>query len=304
MNGMDNRQNGIAPATKKEIYFHVSKEMELMPFLLAQMPHKSRNNIKTLLGNKQVLVDGQVISQFNHLLTPGQKVEIKQNRIPAEKSFQEYTIVYEDHDLIVIEKAAGLLTIATDKEKRITAFSMLSNHVKKQNKDNKIFIVHRLDRETSGLMLFAKSEEIKHHLQKTWNDTVIERTYVAVVEGMVKEPEGVITSYLYEDNIFKMHSSQDPGSGQKAVTHYSVQKTKKQYSMLKVNLETGRKNQIRIHMQDIGHSIIGDRKYGASPSPIKRLGLHAQQLSFIHPSSGKKMNFESNIPKSFLRLFD
>jgi 23S rRNA pseudouridine1911/1915/1917 synthase len=275
----------------------------LMEFLMKQLPHKSRNNIKALLGYKQVFVDGKPVTQFNHPLVPGQIVEITTNRVSPEQKFKEYSIIYEDQYIIVIDKAAGLLSMATDSEKRATAYSLLSRHVKKQDPENKIFIVHRLDRETSGLMIFAKNEEIKDRLQEFWNDTILERTYVAVVEGMVGQHEGVITSYLWEDKNYTMHSSQIPGKGQKAVTHYSVVRQNDSYSLLKVNLETGRKKQIRIHMQELGHSIAGDKKYGAVTSPLKRLGLHAQQLSFIHPVSGSKMNFETKIPKAFMRVF-
>ncbi len=287
---------------KPGIHFKVTEDAELMLFLIDKMPHKSRNNIKSLLARKQVLVDGQMEKQFNHPLRSGQVVEISPTRMSAEQKFKEYTIVFEDEDIIVIDKQAGLLSIATKNEKRATAYSLLSNHVKKANKENKIFIVHRLDRETSGLMLFAKNETVKHKLQETWNDTVLERTYIAVVEGEIEKPEGTIASYLFEDKVFRMHSSQSPSNGDKAVTHYSVMKKSNDYSMLKVNLETGRKNQIRVHMQDIGHSIIGDKKYGATHSPIKRLGLHAQQLSFVHPVSGQKLNFETKIPRAFQGL--
>lgn len=274
-----------------------------MEFLMAQLPHKSRNNIKSLMSHKQVLVEGKPVSQFDLTLLPGQKVEISSNRISPEQKFREYTIVYEDQHLIVIDKMAGLLSMATENEKRSTAYSLLSRHVKKQDRDNKIFIVHRLDRETSGLMLFAKSEAIKNKLQETWNDTVIERTYLAVVEGAVEKQEGTISSYLSEDKVFKMHSSPNPASGKEAVTHFSVLKKNNAYSLLKVNLETGRKNQIRIHMQEMGYPIVGDKKYGAAANPINRLGLHAQQLFFIHPVTGKKMNFETKIPRLFMRLF-
>jgi 23S rRNA pseudouridine1911/1915/1917 synthase len=288
---------------QKNTVFHVSEKSGLMEFLMAQMPHKNRNNIKSLLSHKQVLVEGKPVSQFNHPLVPGQKVEISSNRISPEQKFREYNIVYEDQHIIVIDKMAGLLSMATDNEKRATAYSLLSRHVKKQDKGNKIFIVHRLDRETSGLMLFAKSEAVKDKLQETWNDTIIERTYIAVVEGAVEKQEGTITSYLSEDKVFKMHSSPKPGSGKEAVTHFSVLKKNNAYSLLKVNLETGRKNQIRIHMQEMGHNIVGDKKYGATTSPIKRLGLHAQQLSFIHPVTGEKMSFETKIPRVFMKLF-
>lgn len=303
MKRKDKRHFKKLEGNKRGVVFPVTVNALLMEFLMDKMPNRSRSKIKFLLGNKQVLVDGQVISQFNHPLAPGQKVEISKERVQLEKKSCEFIIVFEDDDLIVIDKQAGLLSIATEKEKRATAYSLLSNHVKKHNLENKIFVVHRLDRETSGLMLFAKSEQVKRHLQDSWNETIIERSYIAVVEGAVEKPEGVITSYLVEGKTFKVHSSQDPKRGKKAVTNYKMIKKNKGYSMLKVNLETGRKNQIRVHMQDIEHSIVGDKKYGATGNPLKRLGLHALQISFIHPTSGEKMDFETKIPSVFLRLF-
>ncbi len=298
---MDHIKNNIR--TRKNLTFLVTGNDILMTFLQKQLLHKSRTHIKSLLGNKQVSVDGRIVSQFDLPLLPGQKVEIGKEKIHSENEISGFKIVYEDNDIIVIDKQAGLLSISTETEKRATAYSMLSDHVKKQDRTNKIFIVHRLDRETSGLMLFAKSEAIKHRLQDTWDDTIIDRSYLAVVEGVPEKPEGTITSYLFEDKNFRMYSSQNPGKGLWSVTHYSTLKKNRDYSLLKVNLETGRKNQIRIHMQEIGHSVAGDRKYGASTNPLKRLGLHAMQLSFIHPSTGEKLNFNTGIPGSFQRLF-
>jgi len=303
MKKKDNRQTKISSNTNKGTVFQVKENGQLLAFLLTQMPSTSRTKIKSFLGAKRVLVDGQAISQFDHVLIPGQKVEISNEKFSTEKKIRDYEIVYEDQDIIVIDKQAGLLSIATENEKRATAYSMLSDHVKKQNKANKIFIVHRLDRETSGLMLFAKNEPVKRKLQDSWNDTIIDRSYIAVVEGTVEKQKGVVVSYLFEDNSFKMHSSPTPGKGQRAVTHYSTLKKNKNYSLLKVNLETGRKNQIRIHMQEMGHSVAGDKKYGAVTNPLRRLGLHALQLSFIHPTTGKTLNFETAIPAAFLRLF-
>ncbi|MDX9881588.1 MAG: RluA family pseudouridine synthase [Prolixibacteraceae bacterium] len=303
MKKKDNKETKMPSDAKKGTVLRVTENGPLLAFLLAQMPSRSRTKIKSLLGAKKVLVDGQAISQFNHPLVPGQKVEINNEKIPAEKKAMDYEMVYEDQDIIVIDKQAGLLSIATEKEKRATAYSMLSDHVKKQNNANKIFIVHRLDRETSGLMLFAKSEAVKRKLQDSWNDTIIDRSYIAVVEGTVEKQKGVVVSYLFEDKSFKMHSSPNPGRGQRAVTHYSLLKKNKKYSLLKINLETGRKNQIRIHAQEMGHSIIGDKKYGALTNPIRRLGLHAQQLSFIHPVTGQTLNFETAVPVAFSRLF-
>jgi len=288
---------------KNTVLIHVTISSQLMEFLIANLPHKNRNNIKSLLRNKQIFVDGQPESQFNYLLNPGQKVEISDSRSRMEKNFKEFKIVFEDEHLIVIDKAAGILSIATKNEKRNTAYSMLSDYVKRTDGSHKIFIVHRLDRETSGLMVFAKNEAIKNKLQENWNEAILEKIYVAVVEGKVANNKGTIVSYLYEDKIFRMHSSDNPKKGLKAVTHFSVLKSNKNYSLLNVNIETGRKNQIRVHMQEIGHSIVGDKKYGATESPIRRLGLHAQKLAFIHPATGEELVLETKIPSAFLRLF-
>jgi len=298
-----NKYKHKAMVAKGGTSYIVSENAVLMDFLMTQMPSKSRTKIKSLLHNKQVLVDGKSISQFNHSLVPGQKVEISKIRMMAPDKISDISIIYEDKDIIVIDKQAGLLSISTAKEKRATAYSLLSEHVKQQDKSSKIFIVHRLDRETSGLMLFAKSEPVKRRLQDTWNDTVLDRSYIALVEGTVENPEGTVTSYLYEDKVFRMHSSPNPDKGKKAITHYTVLKKNRNYSLLKVNLETGRKNQIRVQMEEIGHSIAGDKKYGALTNPLKRLALHAQQLSFVHPTSGENLNFETKIPRIFLKLF-
>lgn len=274
-----------------------------MIFLLENLKGKNRNNIKTLLRDKQIMVDGKIVTQFNHPLEPGQQVEVTRHKIAEEKDYRGISIVYEDHDLIVIDKHAGILSISDGKEGQQTAYSMLSSHVKSIDPKNKIFVVHRLDRETSGLMMFAQSEFIQKSLQESWHDTVTERTYLAIVEGALEKSEGVITSYLQENKAFIVYSSQNPSRGQRAVTHYKVIKSAKNYSLLKVDLETGQKNQIRVHMQDIGHPIIGDKKYGSTVNPIGRMGLHAWVLAFRHPVTGENLRFETAVPRKFLRLF-
>lgn len=293
------------PISSKFEGYTVKSDTELMLFLIASMPGKNRNNIKTLLRDKYVEVDGKVQTQFNFPLKEGQKVSIRPRKGTLQQTqYRGLEIVFEDKDIIVINKEAGLLTMASNKEKNKTAYFTLSEHVKKANKDNKIYIVHRLDRETSGLILFAKSEEVKTKLQESWNDTIQERTYIAIVEGKLEQKEGTITSYLTEsEKSLLVHSSQDPKKGKKAITQYKVINYKRGFSLLKVNLETGRKNQIRVHMQDLKHPVIGDKKYGATTSPIDRLGLHAQVIAFNHPYSGKLVRFESAIPKKFLSMF-
>lgn len=287
------------PAQKKDMLLVVKENTLLMEFLIAQLPTKSRNNIKSLLKNKQVWVDDKVVSQFDHPLLSGQKITISASRSRVEKKFTEFTILFEDEAIIVIDKSAGLLSVATKNEKRRTAYSMLSDYVKRSDSSNKIFIVHRLDRETSGLMVFAKNEVAKKVLQENWNGEGTQKSYVALVEGKLEQPEGTIVSYLTEDKVFKVHSSQNPKKGLKAVTHFSVIETSSAFSLLEVEIETGRKNQIRVHMEELGHSIVGDKKYGAETSPIRRLGLHAQKLEFLHPLSGEKLRFETKIPPAF-----
>ena len=287
---------------KADTTLPVTENIELMKFLLLKLPQKSRNNIKSFLANKQVFVNGKPVRQFNHPLVPGQQVEIRWDRVPEEKKYRGITIIYEDHDIVVIDKHAGMLSIATNKEKSLTAYSMLSTHVKSQRSSNKIFVVHRLDRETSGLMMFAKSERVQKILQSNWSNIISERTYIAIVEGAPGKPEGTITSYLRESKALIVYSSQNPENGYKAITNYKVIKSGKEYSMLKLNLETGRKNQVRVHMQDIGHPVIGDRKYGSITNPIGRLGLHAWVLAFNHPVNNKPLRFETPVPRKFMRL--
>lgn len=291
------------PGKEKQTYLEVTEQDELMKFLLVQLPHKSRNDIKSLLAHRQISVDNEVITQFNHPLLSGQQVVVNWAKVLIEEQPAGLNIVFEDPYIIIIEKQAGLLSIATATEKEQTAYSILSDHVKKRDPKNKIFVLHRLDRETSGVMMFAKSEMIQQALQKAWKEAVLERTYIVVVEGAVPNEQGTITSWLTESKAFIMYSSHTPNNGQKAITHYRVLKKNKHYSLLEVKLETGRKNQIRVHMKDIGHSVIGDKKYGATKHPIGRLGLHAQVLAFKHPTTGEVVRYESEIPKVFLNLF-
>ena len=284
--------------------FVVENDDTLLAFVLAKLPQKSRSLVKTVLRDRQIFVEKKAVTQFDYPLLAGQHVEVRWDRSAADKKGHELKIIHEDQDLIVIDKPFGLLTVATDKEKRKTAYAMLSAHVKMQDPENKIFIVHRLDRETSGLLLFAKSEKIKKQIQETWETTIAERTYIAVVEGQVEPPEGTVTSWLTESKALIVYSSQNPQHGKKAITHYKKLRDNSQFSLLQLNLETGRKHQIRVHMQEIKHPIIGDDKYGASQNPIRRMGLHAQVLAFTHPQTGKLCRFETAIPGKFLKLFN
>lgn len=280
----------------------VKKDDTLLTFLLTSFPHRSRNIVKAVLRDEQVSIDGKPVTQFDHALCLGQRVEINWERKSPQQQPHGLNIVYEDNDLIIINKPSGLLTIATAKEKRKTAYAILSNYVKKGDSENKIFIIHRLDRETSGLLMFAKNETVKNQIQETWATTIAQRTYIGVVEGEIQKQEGTIVSWLKESSAFIVYSSQNSQHGKKAVTRYKKIKANNGFSLLQINLETGRKHQIRVHMQDIKHPIIGDSKYGSTQNPIRRMGLHAQVLAFTHPKTGKPCRFETEVPEKFLQL--
>lgn len=288
--------------SKQNTSFKVDKDNELMKFLMEKMPQNSRNSIKSLLTQRKIMVDGNVVSQYNAPLKVGQLVSINKTKI-TKHNLEGVSIVFEDKDILVVEKERGILSVATDNERERTAYNILKNYLKEKDPKNKIFVVHRLDRDTSGVMIFAKSEKAQDILQTTWNDSVKERTYVALVEGNVKKDRDTIISYLAENKAMITYSTNNEEEGKKAISHYKVLKRNKNYSLLEVNIETGRKNQIRVHMQGLGHSVVGDKKYGSTKNPIKRLGLHAHTIVFTHPITKEVLSFTSRIPESFLSIF-
>ncbi|TQI66294.1 RluA family pseudouridine synthase [Clostridium sp. KNHs216] len=289
--------------SKPDLEFVVSESCGLLDFLLLKLSNKSRNHVKSLLTHREVLVNGTVITQYDAVLHKGQKIQIKRSIIEGKKQKSVLDILYEDSDIIVINKPAGLLSIASDKEKELTAYHLLTDYVRMKDPRNRIFAVHRLDRDTSGVLMVAKNEKMKLALQDSWADLVSERGYVAVVEGQLKEKCGRIQSWLKETRTFLVYSSSRAGDGLEAITDYQVLNETTEYSLLNINLETGRKNQIRVHMKDIGHNVVGDKKYGAKTDPLKRLGLHAYKLEFKHPFSDKVMCFQTQSPRSFTSLF-
>lgn len=275
---------------------------EVLKFLFEKMSDRSKKSVKAMLSRGQVLVNGKSTTQFNDPLKPGDRVEIEKSTSKHHADIRGIEVLHEDDDIIVISKEAGLLSIATDSEDRFTAYRLLSNYLQTINPKTRIFIVHRLDKDTSGVMVFAKNQMVQKKLQDNWSDNAKERTYVALVEGYVGK-SGTVTSYLSEDQSFKVRSSKDPKKGKKAITHYAPLNHTRGYTLLRVNLETGRKNQVRVHMSDIGHPVVGDKKYGAKSRIIKRLGLHAHAIALKHPSTGKVMRFEAKVPESLTRMF-
>ena len=281
--------------------FPVTKQCALLDFLFEVLKGQSRNSVKSTLSSKRVSVDGAPITQFDFKLYPGDTVIISNNPIRT-KTRSNLPIIYEDDEIIVINKPSGLLSIASDKEKNSTAFRMLSDYVQQKDKHNRVFVVHRLDEDTSGVLMVAKNREIQKAFQDHWNDIVSKRGYYAIVEGQMKDKTGTVTSYLKKNAQNLMYSSKDI-NGQYSITHYKVMKESDKYSLLDVNIDTGRKNQIRVHMGDLGHHVIGDDKYGNPSNPLKRLGLHAYCLELRHPISNKKMRFTAPMPKEFDSLF-
>jgi tRNA pseudouridine32 synthase/23S rRNA pseudouridine746 synthase/23S rRNA pseudouridine1911/1915/1917 synthase len=223
----------------------------------------------------------------------------KKNRLHKGHLPRGLEILYEDDDIIVIDKPAGLLTVGTASNKTKTAYYVLTDYIRKGNPKsrNRIFIVHRLDQWTSGVLIFAKSEEVKFRLQEQWKDT--QKKYIAIVHGILKKKEGVISSYLAENKAFVVYSTKDPAKGKLSHTAYKVLKETDRFSLLEISLLTGRKNQIRVHFADIGRPVAGDRKYGKTDDGLKRLALHARSISFKHPVTGKQMTFESQTPSYF-----
>lgn len=274
----------------------------LLPFLLAHVKGKSRNNVKSLLSRRLVAVDGVPLSRFDTPLLPGQKVSILSSSAPRADALP-FPILYEDEHLIVVNKPAKLLSVATDREKTRTAYHMVTDYVKARRVDDRIFVLHRLDRDTSGVLMFARDAQTKELFQSRWNEIVTRRGYLAVVEGVPKPAQDTIRSWLVETDTHLSFSGA-PGKGaREAVTSYQIMKAGNGYALLDISIETGRKNQIRVHMKEKGCPVAGDKQYGARTNPIGRLCLHANELSFTHPATGESVTFKAKMPRDFNRVF-
>lgn len=261
------------------------------------MVHYARKQVKLFFKYKQVFVNEKANTQFDFQVSIGDVVEVKKEQ----RSNVAFDILYEDNDCIVIDKPSGLLSVPGGGEKEKTAYHLVGQYLKQKDKRANVFIVHRLDRDTSGILMFAKNEQLKNMLQANWNELVTVRGYVAVVEGVLKQKEGVIKNHLDESKTQQVYICKT--GGKLAITKYKVVKESKYYSLVEVFLETGRKNQIRVHMQSLGHSIVSDKKYGATSNPLKRLGLHCHCFGFVHPITKQAMNFEAPIPTAFENMF-
>lgn len=271
----------------------------LLVFVGERFPGKSRNDLKTWLRYGHMMVDGVITTAFDAPVFPGGEVKVNVSRPFVVLKHPRLQLVYEDDDVIVINKGYGLLSVGTQSHrKEETAYDILRDYVKTQNPVNKIYVVHRLDRDTSGLMMFAKTEEAQETLRHNWNNMVLDRLYVALLEGYVKEDKGFVKSRLAENSQFVVYSTEED-EGKLAVTRYRVLKRANGLSLVEFSLDTGRKNQIRVHASEMGHPIMGDRKYGAKESRLHRLCLHARTLRFAHPITRKDMRFELPVPAKF-----
>ena len=258
----------------------------------------SKKTIKNYIKNKMIKINNIVITNNNYMLNIGDIVEICYEKRIIPK--YDLDILYEDEYLIAINKPSGLLSISNDKEKDITAYRMVSDYIKTNNKKNYIFVVHRLDQDTSGVLMFCKNEKIRDKMQDNWNNVVKKRGYIALVDGKMSG-SGTIHTFLMEDKRQFVYSSRN-GMGKEAITHYSTIKSNNNYSMLQVFIDTGRRNQIRVHLSEKGYPIVGDKKYRCKTNPIKRLCLHANILEFIHPVSKKLVSIKCDIPNEFEKL--
>lgn len=297
------RQRILNDARKKQIfqarYLHMKytaqENIHLLDALAQLSPNSSKNTLRSWVKEGRVYVDGISFNQPQAEIKAGQVIAIG----PRKKFIRgDIEIIYEDSDLVIIDKPSSLLSVSTAFEKGDTAHALLKRHYHPR----KIYVVHRLDQDTSGVMVFAFNEHTCKALKDLFAAHDIQRSYTAIVEGKMSTQSGTWESYLIEDANYVVHETDDRENGEKAITHYHVEKSNRRYTWLTLTLETGRKNQIRVHCQSAGHSVVGDKKYGSKINPIKRLGLHAHLLAFKHPVSKKTLTFESKIPTDFLNL--
>lgn len=292
---------GAEYSANKYIEIPVREEQILIDFLLKQMGI-SRNRAKDLLAGRAISVNRKLTTRHDTKLQIGEVVRISRHRQKTMLVNKYVKIVYEDKDLVVIEKSEGILSMASS-PKQYCIKNVLDEYFEKRHFKCTAHVVHRLDRETSGLMIYAKNIETAKMLEENWQEAVYDRRYVALLCGEMKEEGGTIKSWLKESKSFITYSSPTDNGGKQAITHYHRLRSSKNLSLVEMKLETGRKNQIRVQMADLGHPVAGDLKYGNGYNPIHRLALHAYRLNFIHPKTHENMVFETPIPLEFTKVF-
>ncbi len=283
--------------------FTVREETTLLPFILHALDGISRSRAKAILTGGGVRVDNAAVTRFDHPLHPGQRVEISRHK-PAEGLRSRFLrLVYEDDALLVVDKAPGILSMAAPHH-AFCVKTVLDDYLRRSRQRCTAHVVHRLDRDTSGLLLYAKSRQTEQVLEHHWHELVTDRRYACLVAGRMQPPEGTVRSWLKDNKAFVTFSSPTDNGGKLAITHYRTLRADDNHSLVECRLETGRKNQIRVHMLDLGHPVCGDPKYGHADNPAGRLCLHAFRLHFFHPLTGEPMRFETPIPASFTAVFN
>lgn len=284
-------------------HYIVKEDKPLLEFLLDSMENTSRTKIKSTLQGRGVKVNGKVITQFDYPLSCGMKVAVSRSKQNAEMFKNRYIkIVYEDRYIVVVEKNVGILSMAAG-HSSLNVKTVLDSYFKTSRQKCTAHVVHRLDRDTSGLMIYAKDMQTEQILEHEWHDIVYDRRYVAVVSGEMEDDYGTMTSWLKDNKAYITYSSPYDNGGKYAVTHFHTLDRTTDHSLVEFRLETGRKNQIRVHSADMGHPVCGDIKYGNGDDPIGRLCLHAYVLCFYHPITRRRMEFETPIPVNFRKLF-
>lgn len=282
-------------------HYKVVKEAPLLDYLLEMLPG-SKSKIKATLQGRGIKVDGKTVTQFDFQLRPGMKISVSKSKRNDQFKSRYVTIVYEDRYLVVLEKKPGILSMAAG-HSSLNVKTVLDDYFKKTHQKCRAHVVHRLDRDTSGLMIYAKDMQTEQLLEKDWHNIVFDRRYVAVVSGEMEQNEGTVANWLKDNKAYVTYSSPVDNGGKYAVTHYHTLKRTTDHSLVEFKLETGRKNQIRVHTADMGHPVCGDVKYGDGNDPLHRLCLHAYVLCFWHPVTHVPMEFSTPIPTAFRQLF-
>ncbi len=290
------------PRLREYKHYTVDKEMPLLEYLLATLPG-SRNKIKDTLQGRGIKVEGKVVTQYDYPLMPGMKVSVSNSKKNDTFHSKYVSIVYEDKYIIVIEKKPGILSMAAG-HSTLNVKTVLDNYFQKTRQGCRAHVVHRLDRDTSGLMIYAKDMETEQILEHEWHDIVFDRRYVALCSGEFEQQTGTIANWLKDNKAYITYSSPVDNGGKYAVTHYCVLNSSVCHSLVEFKLETGRKNQIRVHAADMGHPVCGDVKYGNGDSPLHRLCLHAYVLCFYHPVTHRPMEFSTPIPSQFSEVIN
>lgn len=279
----------------------INEPGQLLPFMLATLAPRSRSEIKSYLAHGNVMLNGKVTTQFDQQLQVNDEVVINFTRPFVVVRNRMINVIYEDPDIIVVEKKSGLLSVPNSQTNKTvkTALDIVNQYVNEQDGRSHAYVCHRLDQYTSGILIFAKNPVVQEKFRNDWNVYVVERKYTAICEGYPENEEGEIRSYLNETNAMRVYSTQNPEEGKLAVTRYKVVKRMGDYCMMDIQILTGRKNQIRVHMKDLGCPIAGDRKYGAQSDPCNRLMLHNNALQFVHPMTHENLRFELPLPSEF-----